>query len=93
MERQVYNVSYNGLDKETRIDCLAEIRGRENPSGYTVLDLDNLRKGSRSTKEDAKNCGEEPITTLGKFIHVDLDLDENLNTKTINHVKKKTYKV
>lgn len=86
-KRQVYNVVYNGLDKETRIDCLAQIRQMQNPTGYTVLDIDGLAKSTRSTKEDAKNC-KEPRTP-GKFVRIDLNLDENLNPKTTNPVKQK----
>lgn len=68
MERQVYNISYNGLDKESRIDCLSQIRRTQNPPGSTCLDIDDLRKGSRSTKRDAAAVNEPRIP--GKFVKI-----------------------
>lgn len=69
VDRQVYNVSYNGLDKEERIDCLVRIRRTQNPSGSTCLDIEDLRKGSRSAKEDADRVlhSREP----GKFVRIE----------------------
>lgn len=86
MSRQIYNCIYNGLDKETRIDCLAQIRKAQNPTGSTVLDIDGLCKSTRSTKEDAKKVAEKRIP--GKFVRIDLNLDENLNPKSSEPVKK-----
>lgn len=68
MERQVYSISYNGLDKESRIDCLAQIRHAQNPPGSTCLDIEGLCKGSRSTRKDA-DAVKEPRTP-GKFVRI-----------------------
>lgn len=77
MERQVYNVTYNGIDKENRIDCLAQIRREQNPSGHTTLDIEGLRKGSRSTREDANRPGLPP-REKGKFVKLDGLFDKDL---------------
>lgn len=87
MERQVYNKSYNGIDKENRIDCLAEIREAQNPSGHTVLDIEGLRKGSRSTREDANRPGLPPREP-GKFVKLDGMFDENYNEIKYNEKDK-----
>lgn len=68
MGRQVYNVVYNGLDKETRIDCLAQIRRAQNLPGSTVLDIDGLCKGSRNTRKDADAVKEPRVP--GKFVKI-----------------------
>lgn len=68
MGKQFYNISYNGLDKEYRIDCLAQIRRRQNPPGSTWLDVYGLSKSSRSTKEDAL-LSDEPRQP-GKFVKI-----------------------
>lgn len=71
MGKQIYNISYSGLDAEYRIDCLAQIRRMQNPPGSTCVDVDGLSKSCRSTSEDAKanktpwNPGE--FVKLGKI--------------------------
>lgn len=59
MGRQISYISYSGLDKDKRIDCLAAIRKAENPPGSTVLDTENLCKINRSTHEDAISCDKQ----------------------------------
>lgn len=69
MEKQIYSISYNGLDKESRIDCLAYIRSLKNPTGSTCLDTEGLCRSSRSTEQDALEKGEE--LDMREFIKLD----------------------
>lgn len=69
MEKQIYSISYNGLDKESRIDCLAYIRSLKNPTGSTCLDTEGLCRSSRSTEQDALANGKE--LEPGKFFKID----------------------
>lgn len=68
MARQRYNISYNGLDKEERIDCLAQIRRIQNPPGSTCLDVEGLCKSNRSTSKDAQASKKHRIP--GQFVEI-----------------------
>lgn len=68
MRRRVHEVIYNGLDKKERIDCLAQIRKIQNPSGSTCLDIEGLCKGRRSTKDDVAAVKEKRVP--GKFVRI-----------------------
>lgn len=68
MKNRIYNISYSGLDKEYRIDCLAQIRRTQNPPGSTCLDVDGLCRSNRSTKEDALSSSEP--REKGKLVRI-----------------------
>lgn len=68
MGRQISYVSYSGLDKDRRIDCLAQIRRIQNPPGSTCLDTEGLCRINRSTKEDARAGKEQRIP--GQFVNI-----------------------
>lgn len=68
MGRQISYISYSGLDKDRRIDCLATIWKAENPPESTVLNIDDLCKINRSAHEDA--LAGDKQREPGKFVDI-----------------------
>lgn len=68
MDEQMKSTPDGNQNREKRIDCLVKIRHQQNPTGSTCLDIDSLRRGSRSARRDAEAVGEP--RELGKFVRV-----------------------
>ena len=68
MGKQIYNISYTGLDWKDRIDCQFYIRNQENPPGSMCLDVDGLCKSNRDTEKDFQAVGGK--LERGKFVDI-----------------------
>ena len=68
MDKQIYNISYTGLDWQDRIDCQSYIRTQKEPQGSMCLNVDGLCKGNRDTEEDFQAVGGK--LEGGKFVDI-----------------------
>ena len=68
MDKQIYNISYTGLDRKNRIDCQSYIRTRKDPPGSMCLDVDSLCKSNRNVESDFQAVGGK--LERGKFVDI-----------------------